>query len=120
MTDRAGCEVWVTLAVEGALDEMLLRHLLAICIPDLRISAVFGLEGKDYLRQNMARYNAAAAHGVWVVLADLNHEATCAPALVRAWLPERHSNLGTLIVPVVGQTACSAPSEFSAAFNSAA
>ena len=32
-------------------------------------------------------YNQAAHYSPWVVIADLNHEAACAPLLKRAWLP---------------------------------
>lgn len=72
-------------AVEGLVDEAVLRRLLqdAETIP----GNIFGKYGKSFLRENIRRYNQAACHFPWVVLVDLNHEADCAPALCEAWLP---------------------------------
>jgi hypothetical protein len=72
-------------AVEGLVDEAVLRRLLqdVETIP----GNIFGKYGKSFLRQNIRRYNQSACHFPWVVLVDLNHEADCAPALCEAWLP---------------------------------
>lgn len=80
---------YVSLAVEGHLDELVLRKLLSVAAPSVGVRGVFGLRGKEFLRNNVARYNAAASYGPWFVLVDLNREAKCPPELIRRWLPRR-------------------------------
>lgn len=76
----------VTAAVEGIVDEAVVRKLLeyANAIP----GTVYGKNGKPHLRQKMRGYNNAARHAPWIVLVDLDRDADCAPPLRRAWLPE--------------------------------
>ena len=76
---------YVSGAVEGQVDEAVLRRLLhhvgAVAGP------IHGGLGKEHLRQRIPGYNAAATRAPWVVIVDLNEEATCAPVLCRTWLP---------------------------------
>lgn len=80
-------------AVEGLVDEAVLRRLLQ----DAGASPgpIHGRNGKSYLRRHLAGYNSAARVSPWVVLVDLDHEASCAPELVVLWLsrPAAHMHL---------------------------
>lgn len=83
----------VSLAVEGVLDEAVLSHLLAQSGKRFTVGACYGKRGKDYLRQNVARFNYAAAHKPFIILTDLDEE-DCPPGLVNRWLPlGQHGNL---------------------------
>ena len=78
-------EVFVTAAVEGDLDETLLRRLVA----DLRLGlvAVHGRQGKQFLLRQLRGYNNAAQHSPWIVVVDLDGDCNCAPPCVEQWLP---------------------------------
>jgi len=83
----------VSLAVEGLLDEIVLRRLLELSGKRFAVGACYGRRGKDHLRENIGRFNHAAAHNPFVVLTDLDDEH-CAPGVVGHWLPNgRHHNL---------------------------
>jgi hypothetical protein len=81
----------VNIAVEGDLDEAVLKKLLNYIGID--VVSVYGRQGKDYLRKRIKQFNSAAEHGKWIILIDLNNEAECAPPLIRSWLPKRSQNL---------------------------
>ena len=76
----------VTLAVEGALDEVVLGRVVRAV--GASPGSSYGKRGKDYLRQKASGFNNAARFAPWVLLADLDDEAECAPDLRRGWLPE--------------------------------
>jgi hypothetical protein len=82
---RTSSSVTIASAVEGPLDEAVVRHLIQHvgAIP----GAVYGKQGKPHLLKNIQRYNAAARHTCWLVLTDLDHSAACAPELHSEWLP---------------------------------
>lgn len=83
----------VSLAVEGVLDEAVLRHLLSQSGRQFTVGACYGKRGKDYLRQNVTRFNYAAAHKPFIILTDLDEE-DCPPGLLSRWLPQgHHANL---------------------------
>ena len=71
-------------AVEGVLDEVVLRRLAEHL--GISIGPVFGKSGKPYLRDKMAGYNQAARFSPWIVLVDLDDDE-CAPSLCTEWLP---------------------------------
>jgi hypothetical protein len=77
--------VFITAAVEGNVDEAVVRRLIEHVggTP----GPVYGRNGKDHLRQRISNYNQAARLSPWVVLVDLDHDAECAPPLRSAWLP---------------------------------
>ncbi len=81
----------VNIAVEGDLDEALLKKVLNSI--GIEVVPVYGKRGKSNLRENAPRYNLAAQHGRWIVLVDLNNEAECPPPLINSWLPTRNQNL---------------------------
>lgn len=81
----------VNAAVEGDVDEAVLRALVAKA--GGRVSAVFGKAGKGYLKEKIGAFNHAATHWPWVVLVDLDHDAPCPPEFVRTWVPARSQGL---------------------------
>jgi hypothetical protein len=76
----------VSAAVEGLLDEAVLRRLVREAGASL--GAVYGKAGKTAIRQKLQGYNAAARFEPWVVLVDLDADAPCAAPLCAEWLPE--------------------------------
>lgn len=83
--------VSANIAVEGDLDEVVLRKILDLL--NLQVEHAYGKKGKDNLRLNISRYNKAAIITKWVVLVDLNQEAECPPPFVSSWLPHKNPNL---------------------------
>jgi hypothetical protein len=81
----ASRQVFVTGAVEGDVDEAVLRRILRHV--GLELGAVHGREGKQKLLQRLGGYNNAARFAPWVVLVDLNGDCPCAPPCVQTWLP---------------------------------
>jgi len=79
-------QIILSVAVEGDLDEVALRRLLAEA--GLPFGKVYGKAGKDRLRNRIHDYNNAARLMPWIVLVDLDREAECAASLCRSWLPE--------------------------------
>ncbi len=71
-------------AVEGDLDEAVLRRLTAHC--GLVLDTVYGKRGKSHLLKRIDAYNSAARFQPWIVLIDLDN-AACAPAGSMQWLP---------------------------------
>src|SRR5690349_2981582 len=53
----------------------------------IELGPQYGFVGKDDLRRKLAGFNAAARHAPWLVLRDLDRDATCAPDLVSDLLP---------------------------------
>ena len=81
----------VNIAVEGDLDEVVLRGVLTSV--DITVDNVYGKRGKNYLKENIRRYNQAAQYGDWVILVDLNNDAECPPPFIDSWLARRNPNL---------------------------
>ncbi|MFL6235027.1 MAG: hypothetical protein ACJ76N_17970 [Thermoanaerobaculia bacterium] len=79
-------QIILSVAVEGDLDEVALRRLLAEA--GLPFGKIYGKAGKDRLRNRIYDYNNAARLMPWIVLVDLDREAECAASLCRSWLPE--------------------------------
>lgn len=77
--------VVVSGAVEGSVDEAALRRLAREA--GIMVGPVHGKKGKNYLQQKISGFNNAARFAPWVVLADLDHDADCAPLLRSSWLP---------------------------------
>jgi len=81
----------VNIAVEGELDEVVLKKLLGFI--GMEVSYVYGKRGKEYLREHIQGYNQASQYGRWVILVDLNNDAQCPPPFINSWLPVRNQNL---------------------------
>lgn len=69
----------LTLVVEGATDEAVATRLLLDA--GFEPGPVYGKSGKHYLDQRLAGYNSAARFSCWLVLRDLDDDASCAPTL---------------------------------------
>lgn len=83
--------VLLSAAVEGDADEHVLRRVAVQA--GVAMGPVYGKCGWDGLRDRIEKYNAAARHGPWIVLVDLDRKFPCAPALVANWLPQRSPHL---------------------------
>jgi hypothetical protein len=77
--------VYISAAVEGAVDEAVVKKLIAFV--GANPGDVYGKRGKDHLREKIRGYNNAARYSPWLVLVDLDTDADCAPPLRNAWLP---------------------------------
>src|SRR5436305_1162437 len=86
MADFSPSPIVLSAAVEGDLDEVVLRRLIAEA--GLLSGTIYGKAGKDHLRNRIRDYNSAARFAPWIVLVDLDREADCAASLCRNWLPE--------------------------------
>ncbi len=84
MTSRR--PVFISAAVEGAVDEAVLRRLLAHVGAEAAV--IYGKQGKQALLQRIGGYNVAARYSPWVVLVDLDQDAACAPPFRATWLPQ--------------------------------
>ena len=78
--------ITVDLAVEGDLDEAVLRQLVQRKAPGLTAQDCLGKRGRDDLLPQLRGFSAAAVYRPMIVLADLD-DIDCAPALVQASLP---------------------------------
>ncbi|MBW1711937.1 MAG: hypothetical protein JRJ59_02150 [Deltaproteobacteria bacterium] len=82
---RPKSELIIKGAVEGVVDEAVLRRLL------VHVGAtpgpIYGKNGKDRLLKQIAGYNNAARLSPWVVLVDLDQDHDCAPPTRERWLP---------------------------------
>jgi hypothetical protein len=77
--------VFLKIAVEGSLDEAVVRRLASEA--GLALDEVHGKNGKDRIEQRLLGYNNAARYTPWLVLVDLDTEE-CAPSLRSHWLPK--------------------------------
>jgi len=75
----------VTIAVEGTADAAVARRLLTEARLDHGPEYV--RNGKGALDQRLRGYNSAARFSCWLVLRDLDRDATCAPELSAGLLP---------------------------------
>jgi hypothetical protein len=87
----SGNPCFVSAAVEGSLDEAVVRRLLAEV--GAYVGPVYGKKGKGHLQQRINGYNSAARYSPWIVLIDLDHDADCAPPLRASWLPDPSENM---------------------------
>ena len=76
----------VTAAVEGWVDEAVVRRLIELVGGNL--GPVYGKNGKPALRQRIQGFNNAARRAPWIVLVDLDSDYPCAPPLRQAWIPD--------------------------------
>ena len=77
--------VFLKIAVEGSLDEAVVRRLASEA--GLALDEVHGKNGKGRIEQRLLGYNKAARYTPWLVLVDLDAEE-CAPSLRSRWLPK--------------------------------
>lgn len=77
--------VFISGAVEGMLDEAVLRRLLKEM--GAMAGPIYGKNGKPFLLQKVNAYNQAARFVPWFILVDLDHDADCAPPFLQSCLP---------------------------------
>jgi hypothetical protein len=85
--------ILVHLAVEGRLDEEVLRKAIEQSRRPYQVMGCYGKKGKGDLNAKLPNFNRAARVSPWIVLRDLDQDAECAPILVRRLLPHPHPNL---------------------------
>jgi hypothetical protein len=73
-------------AVEGPLDEAVIRKILAFA--GLGVGPVYVAYGKDNLKPKITGYNNSAKSFLWIVLLDLDNEEECAPPFKVRLQPE--------------------------------
>ncbi len=78
-------EVVVSGAVEGLVDETILRRLVQVA--GGTAGSVYGKKGKAQLGRQLGGYNNAANNSLWSVLRDLDYDAPCAAELRSRLLP---------------------------------
>ncbi|KAA0221666.1 hypothetical protein EDS67_28165 [candidate division KSB1 bacterium] len=83
-------QIPVRLAVEGYLDEQVLRQLVKQSGKPFTAGVCYGKRGKDHLCDNVKRFNFAARHVPFIILTDLDNEE-CSPGLIKRLLPESRS-----------------------------
>lgn len=81
----------VSAAVEGNLDEVVLRQIAAHV--GLSVGSVYGLKGKPHLLKSLPGYNNAAQFTPWIVMLDLDRDYECAPEALKGWLPKPTENM---------------------------
>ena len=77
-------QVIFSAAVEGPVDEVVLNRIVGSLGASL--GGVFGRNGKNGLLKQLPNYNQAAHHSPWIVLVDLDQDASCAPPARVRWL----------------------------------
>lgn len=83
--------VVISAAVEGLIDEAVVKRL--IMEAGATVGPVYGKQGKKPLRTGINGYNNAGRYRPWIVLVDLDQDASCAPDLCRAWISEKSPKL---------------------------
>jgi hypothetical protein len=83
--------VVISAAVEGVVDETVIKSLITEA--GALTGQVYGKKGKPSLRASIAGYNNAARFRPWVVLVDLDQDATCAAELCRDWIATKAAKL---------------------------
>jgi hypothetical protein len=78
--------VYLRGVVEGLTDEAVVRRLIAEA--GAEVDTIYVQNGKSNLLRNLPGFNNAARFSPWLVLTDLDNDAPCAPAFVKATLPK--------------------------------
>lgn len=78
--------VFILGAVEGALDEAVLRRLVED--EGAVLHRLYGRKGKPHLKQYLTGFNQSARQFPWVVIMDLDQDFDCAPPLKDECLPD--------------------------------
>lgn len=81
----------VTCAVEGLLDEVVLRRLALEL--GVNLGLVYGRKGKHYLDAKLAGYNQAACFSPWLVLRNMDRDGECPVSLRDHLLPAPAPNI---------------------------
>jgi len=82
---------YLNAVVEGIADQAVALALARATGYSLR--AVYVKRGKDQIDRRLPAYVQAARFGYWLVIRDLDHDATCAPELLARLCPARPPGL---------------------------
>lgn len=82
----------INLAVEDILSEAVLRALLRRSERPYAVGRCYMRSGSGYIKKTINGFNNAAKGTPYLVLTDLD-AVSCAPQLIRQWLPTPHPNL---------------------------
>lgn len=83
----------ITIAVEDALSESVLKTILAQADKDFIVINCLGRQGSGYLKKKMPGFNQAAKGFPFIILTDLD-QAECAPDLLNSWVGfQKNDNL---------------------------
>jgi hypothetical protein len=88
--------LYISGAVEGILDEAVLRRLVEFVGAEM--GYVYPVGGKPQLDLRLSGYNEAARHSPWCILRDLDTDTTCPAELTVLLLPEPSSSMCFRIV----------------------
>src|SRR5262249_1796005 len=75
----------ISAAVEGDLDEVVLRRLVGDV--GAQVGSVYANRVKPFVLHKLVAWDRAELYGPWLVLIALDQDATCAAAARTAWLP---------------------------------
>lgn len=94
--EKATSGLYVSGAVEGILDEAVLRRLVQSV--GAEIGYIYPVGGKQQLDLRLSGYNEAARYSPWCVLRDFDTDAACPAELKARLLPESASAMCFRIV----------------------
>jgi len=80
----------LNLAVEGNLDEAVLRRILREMATGRVPAPCYGHHGKDYLRKLVFRLNPRELTTPWIIMVDLDCDL-CPPDLIEGWTDPRRN-----------------------------
>lgn len=83
---------YISLVVEGVLDEVVLKKLIAHYASKIQIKTTYPLGGRSQIHKRITNYNQAAKVQPFFVLVDLDQDE-CPPILVNDWLPHKNPQL---------------------------
>lgn len=77
--------IYITLAVEDQLSEVILRKILEQVDTDFYVQACLGKRGNGYLKVNINKFNNAAKTIPFLVLTDQDSACNCPPKIINSW-----------------------------------
>jgi len=78
----------INIAVEDELSEVVVRKLLSTSGLNYAIGVAFNRGGAIFLKKKIPGFNNASKGCPWLLLTDLD-QTSCAPTLIREWLPQK-------------------------------
>ena len=85
-------EGYVSLVVEGSLDETISKKLISKYANHIKIRTTYSMGSRSEIRKRINKYNQAARVYPFWVLVDLNQDE-CPPILIKEWVPHKNPQL---------------------------
>ncbi len=76
---------FINIVVEDQLHEAILKKIFKYLRNGIEINTVYGLRGKDYIKNKIKNYNLASKIIPYVILTDLDTNV-CPPTLLKEWI----------------------------------